>query len=255
MIEPMRTMRFGKMTVKVYENRDMMGMAAADVCAQNLKCFLNEKEEVNILFPCAYSHSDFFRYFLSRQDIVWQRVNAFVMDEYLDLQPGSPYILADFARENIFSRAPFKAAYTMDATNPDYQQECDRYAAILKDHPFDMVCLGIGETGHIAYNDPAVADFNDPKIVKYVEIDMQSRFQAVHDGAFPSIETVPCHAMTVTMPVMTRAPYKQIIVPTGFKKQAVYKTCYDEISTACPATIMRKYDCIMYLDADAAELL
>ena len=255
MFGTVREMRYGKMLVKVFRTRDEMGAASAEVCAREIKKQLTEKEEVNILFPCAYSHMDFFKHFFAKEGIDWSRVNAFVMDEYLGLEKGSPYILADFAREHIFSKAGFKGTYTMDATNKDYQGECNRYALILKDHPFDMVCLGIGETGHIAYNDPDVADFNDPETVKYVKIDEQSRKQAVHDGAFPDIDSVPHYAMTVTIPVMTASPYIQVVVPTAFKKDAVYKTCNDEISTKCPATILRNYDCVMYLDEEAAQLL
>lgn len=254
-IQPIRQLQYGKMTVKVYENRDLMGRAATEVCAEVARRLLKEREEVNILFPCAFSHADFFKYFFDQPGIDWSRMNAFVMDEYLGLKKGSPYILSNFAKEHIFSRVPFKAVYSMDATNPDFDGECDRYASILKTHPLDMACLGIGETGHLAYNDPAVADFEDKKLVKHVEIDERSRYQAVHDGAFPSLDVVPHDAMTVTMPVMMRATYKQVIVPTSFKKEAVYRTTHDEISTACPATILRNYDCVLYTDMAGAELL
>lgn len=255
MIEPERVLRCGKMTVKVFRNRDEMGAAAAQRCAEELKRMLGEKEEVNMLFPCAASHLDFFRYFFRQEGIAWERVNAFVMDEYLGLEPGSPYVLANFAQEHIFSQAPFKGTYAMGGISGNDREICDRYAALLRAHPLDMACLGIGESGHLAYNDPQVADFEDPEMVKPVEIDERSREQAVHDGAFPALDTVPRRAMTVTMPVMTRAPYKQVVVPTAFKRQAIYNTCHAPISTACPATILRNYDCILYTDREGAELL
>ncbi|MGN0763301.1 MAG: 6-phosphogluconolactonase [Aristaeellaceae bacterium] len=253
--EPERVLHFGRMTVKVFRNRDEMGAAAAQRCAEELRRLLQEQDEVNMLFPCAASHMDFFHCFFRQEGIAWERVNAFVMDEYLGLEPGSPYVLANFAQEHIFSQAPFKATYAMDGTSRDNQAECDRYAAIISSHPFDMACLGIGETGHLAYNDPQVADFADPEMVKYVEIDERSRAQAVHDGAFPTLASVPRYAMTVTMPVMTRTPYKQVVVPTAFKKQAIYQTCHGPITTACPASILRNEDCILYTDRDGAELL
>lgn len=255
MIQPVKTLKSGKMTVLVYADRDRMGKAVAEICAQEAIAQLARKEEVNILFPCAFSHSDFFKYFFSQPGVDWSRMNAFVMDEYLGLPEGSPYLLSNFAQEHIFSKAPFKACYAMNGAAKDYDAECARYARLLTEHPLDMACLGIGETGHLAYNEPAVADFNDPLMVKHVKVDEQSLIQAVHDGAFPDLDSVPHHAMTVTIPVMTRAPYKQAICPTIHKADAVYRTVYGEISTDCPASILRNYDCVLYIDEPAAAKL
>ncbi|MGI5899156.1 MAG: 6-phosphogluconolactonase [Christensenellales bacterium] len=255
MVQHVRTFKAAEMTVLVYANRDEMGQAVAAACAQEARRQLALKDEVNILFPCAFSHSDFFKYFFSQEGVDWARMNAFVMDEYLGLPENSPYLLSNFAQEHIFSKAPFKACYAMDGAATDFDAECARYAKLLEEHPLDMACLGIGETGHLAYNEPDSADFNDPLMVKHVKVDEQSFAQAVHDGAFPDMDSVPRHAMTVTIPLMMAAEYKQAVCPTAHKAAAVYKTVYGEISTDCPASILRRYDCKLYLDIPAASKL
>jgi glucosamine-6-phosphate deaminase len=255
MIQPVKTLKAGKMTILVYPNRDEMGQAVAEVCAQEARKQLAQKDEVNILFPCAFSHIDFFKYFFKQEGVNWSRMNAFVMDEYLGLPEGSPYLLSNFAREHIFSQAPFKGCYAMNGAAKDYNAECARYAKLLIEHPLDMACLGIGETGHLAYNEPDVADFNDPLLVKHVKVDEQSFIQAVHDGAFPNFDSVPRYAMTVTIPVMTNAQYKQVVCPTIHKADAIYRTVHDEISTDCPASVLRNYDCVVYVDEAAAAKL
>lgn len=250
-----RELTSGKMTVAVYTTRDDMGKAVAADCAAAARKLLAEKDEVNILFPCAFSHIDFFKYFFVQEGIDWSRMNAFVMDEYLGLPEGSPYLLSNFAQEHIFSKVPFKNCFAMNGAAKDFQAECDRYADLLREHPLDMACLGIGETGHLAYNEPHVADFNDPVLVKHIQLDEQSVEQAIHDGAFPTPDSVPRHAMTVTIPVMTAPVYKQAVAPTAFKKDSIFKTVRGEVTTQCPASILQNYACILYTDVEGASLL
>jgi glucosamine-6-phosphate deaminase len=138
----------------------------------------------------------------------------------------------------------------MDGRNPDYEAECERYATLLKQHPLDISCLGIGENGHLAYNEPGTADFNDPKLVKVIEMVEASRIQAIHDGTFPKMEDVPQKALTITVPPMINAGYIFAVAPGPNKTEAINKTVNDEISTACPSTILRNFDCILYTDTD-----
>ncbi|MDD3077229.1 MAG: 6-phosphogluconolactonase, partial [Proteiniphilum sp.] len=130
------------------------------------------------------------------------------------------------------------------------------YATLLNENPVDIVCLGIGENGHIAFNDPPVADFNDPKLVKVVDLEQICRQQQVNDNCFTAIELVPEKAFSLTIPALMRASYMFCIVPTLFKAEAVRKTLNDAVSEKCPATILRtKEDAFLYLDADSASLL
>ena len=177
------------------------------------------------------------------------------MDEYLGLSPGSEYLLSNFAQRYIFSQKDFKGVFPMNGANTDFKAECDRYTRLLQKHPLDIVCLGIGENGHLAYNDPHIADFNDPFMVKIVEIDEKSRWQAVHDGVFPTLSDVPKAAMTVTLPVMMNARFKSVVAPGPLKANAIRDVVYNTISTDCPASILRKYECTLFTDEDGAGLI
>jgi len=245
----------GQLTVGIYKTRDDMGFAAANDISEALKTFLSKKPEVNIMFPCAMSQMDFFKYLFSMPGIEWERVNGFVMDEYMGLSPDNPQALIYFANQNIFDKAKFKNNFAFNTANPDFEGESKRFSEILEKHPLDIACLGIGENGHLAYNEPHVADFFDPKLAKIVYIDDKSRNQAVHDGVFPTVEDVPRAAITVTIPAMLRAEYISAVVPTKYKQNAVKGTIYGEISTQCPASILRVKQSRLYVDSDAAALL
>jgi len=136
----------------------------------------------------------------------------------------------------------------------DSEVECDRYATLLKDHPLDIACIGIGENGHLAFNEPPVADFNDPRLVKVVELDLASRQQQVHDGCFKEIESVPQKAMTLTLPAILSATFIFCMVPGPTKEGAVKKTLEGPITTDCPASILKKHEkATLFLDQDSAK--
>jgi len=227
-----------------------MGQAAAIDVADKLREVIAYKGEANILFPCAVSQLEFFEALFTQRWINWGRVNAFVMDEYLGLDVNHPGLLANFADVHIFGKVNFNNAFAMNGANPDFEGECQRYAELLTQYPLDISCLGVGENGHLAYNEPGVADFNDPKLVKIIDTDPMSHIQAVRDGIFPSIDDVPRVAMTVTVPPMVNAAYISAVVPGPQKACAIYKTVHDAISVDCPSTILRNYECVLYTDVD-----
>src|SRR5690606_38953127 len=141
-----------------------------------------------------------------------------------------------------------------DAENID--EECERYSKLLMEHPADIVCMGIGENTHIAFNDPHVADFNDPKLVKIVDLDEKSRQQQVNDGCFPSFEDVPTHAITLTIPALTNAKYLYCMVPGKNKSRAIFQTLNEEINATYPSTILRQHpNSILFIDEDSASEL
>lgn len=245
-----------KLDVKIYDNRDSMGMAAADDIAECIKKLLAEKEEINMIFAAAPSQNDMLLHLCEKTDIEWERINAFHMDEYIGLKPDAPQCFSNFLKRYIFDLKPFKSVNLVNAAATDPEEECKRYAALLEKNPVDIVCMGIGENGHIAFNDPHVADFKDPKKVKPVELDDVCRNQQVNDGCFKSIDEVPKFAITLTIPTLMSAKYNFCVVPAATKAQAVKNTVEGEISEACPATILRNKDnAIMYCDADSSALL
>lgn len=252
----MQTYQFDKLTVKKADSRAEMGKIAASDCAEVLRKLLGEKETVSMIFAAAPSQNETLDALISEPDIDWTRVTAFHMDEYVGLANDHPQSFGTYLREHIFSRLPFgKINYIRGDAN-DYREECTRYSALLSENPPDIVCLGIGENGHIAFNDPGVADFCDPVLVKPAELDEVCRMQQVHDGCFPGIDDVPTHALTLTVPALANAAYLFCSVPAATKAEAVLRTCHEEIAENCPATIMRRHEnAILYCDPDSGRMI
>lgn len=243
-----------KLAVKVFENRKLMGKAAATDVADCIEQMLSEKKEINMIFAAAPSQNEFLEELVD-SGVEWERINAFHMDEYIGLPLDAEQRFGTFLKERIFGRVPFKSVHYING-QAQPEKECDRYSLLLKQYPVDIVCLGIGENGHIAFNDPHVAKFDDPELVKVVALDEKCRMQQVHDGCFRSIELVPTQAISLTIPALVAAEYMFCIVPASTKAQAVYDTIYGEISESCPASILRtKANAVLYLDSDSAALL
>jgi len=161
-----------------------------------------------------------------------------------------------FLRDGIFDKLPFHTVNYINGNAPDVGSECERYAALLKKYPTDIVCMGIGENGHIAFNDPHVADFQDPKLVKIVDLDLACRQQQVNDGCFPQLNKVPTHAITLTVPALMEGKYIYCIVPGKNKANAVYNTLFQQVSEACPASCLRKHSsAILFLDAESSAFV
>ena len=209
-----------------------------------------------MIFAAAPSQNEVLASLALDREIPWERVNAFHMDEYIGLSADAPQGFGNFLKEHIFGLAPFSSVNYIDisAKNPD--EECERYAALLAEYPTDIVVMGIGENGHIAFNDPPVADFKDPKSVKPVLLDEICRNQQVNDGCFATIDDVPKYAITLTVPTLFAGDYLFCIVPAKTKANAVKATLCDEIGEACPATILRRHkNAILYLDGDSSALV
>ncbi|WP_419034233.1 glucosamine-6-phosphate deaminase [Dysgonomonas gadei] len=244
-----------KLTVKIYTTtKEMSVNAALDVSTQ-IKELLSRSEHINMIFAAAPSQSEFLKELVSYKDIDWGRINAFHLDEYINLSDDAPQRFGNFLKKEIFGLLPFRNIYYLDGNKPA-DEECIRYTALLENYPPDIVCLGIGENGHIAFNDPHVADFNDTEMVKAVTLDEMCRQQQVNDKCFVRIEDVPKQALTLTIPALLSAGYLYCIVPFKSKSQAVYNMINGDISEACPASILRtEDDVILYLDKDSASLL
>ena len=237
----MKTFEKDSLKVKVLDTTAQMGQCAADELAERIKLLLKEKEEINMIFAAAPSQSAFLQSLIEKKDIDWTRINVFHMDEYIGVDA---------------SRPPFRSVNYINGVAPVVQQECSRYARLLEEHPVDIVCLGVGENGHIAFNDPAFADFNDPKLVKVVELDPVCRGQQVREKCFETLDEVPREAITLTIPALLRADWMFCIVPFTNKAEAVRRMLEEEICEACPASILRnKRNSCLYLNNDSASLL
>lgn len=217
---------------------------------------MSEKEEINVIFAAAPSQSEFLFELMKTTDIDWSRVNAMHLDEYIGLKSRADQLLAKFLKENIFDKAIFKKIHTMNFMNNEVEDELIRYSKILKEHPLDIAFIGIEEIGHIAFNDPWVANFNDPLLIKEVKLDKKCRQQQVNDGCFKSLSEVPTTAATVTLPHIISAKRIFCIVPAASKAEAINRTIYDKINENCPATILRNHEnTTLYLDKDSAKYI
>ncbi len=253
----LKSWKTDELNVKIMDSRDSMGREAARCAADCLRALLAQKDMVNVIFAAAPSQDETLHYLAQEEGIDWSRVNAFHMDEYIGLPAGAPQAFSNYLKEHIFSRAPFAHVYTLNPQAQDAEAECERYAALLRQYPTDVVCLGIGENGHIAFNDPWVADFQDEKLVKVVPLDPVCRQQQVNDGCFASLDDVPKNAITLTIPALTRAAHLFCTVPAKTKTWAVTQTVNADISEQVPATVMRRHaDATLFCDPDSgAQLL
>ena len=251
-----KTFQKDKLTVKIYDTRAAMGRDAAREAAACMRALLAEKDEINMIFAAAPSQNEFLAALAEEPDIDWGRINAYHMDEYVGLDcDAAPQSFARFLKDALFDRVPFRTVNLLNGKG-DAQAEAARYSELLRAHPVDIVCMGIGENGHIAFNDPGVADFNDDKLVKVVPLDLTCRTQQVHDGCFAKLEDVPTHAFTLTIPALMAAAHHFCMVPAATKAEAVRATLTGPIAETCPATILRTAPhATLYCDGDSASLL
>lgn len=249
-----RVFREEQLTVKIFPSIQEMGSVAAKEVADRICSLLQNKSEINMIFAAAPSQNEFLSHLIHDKRIDWTRINAFHMDEYIGIHPEAPQSFGHFLRIRIFDKVPFKKINYLNGQTENLEGECQRYADLLTEHPVDIVCLGIGENGHIAFNDPDVADFNDSKLVKVVELDSICRQQQVNEKCFETLDLVPKEALTLTIPALLKAEWMYCIVPFKNKAHAVYQTVYGEISEKCPASILRrKENSLLYLDLESAE--
>ena len=252
----MRTFYKDKLLVKIADSRAEMGAEAGANIANKIRELQAAKDELNIIFAAAPSQNETLATLLAADGIDWSRINAFHMDEYVGLPDGDARRFGNFLKEAIFGKKPFKSVNYINGNAADIDAECQRYTDLLAAHPIDLVCLGIGENGHIAFNDPPVADFNDPYVIKRVKLDKICRQQQVNDGCFATLDEVPKYALTLTVPTLFKADYLFCSVPASTKAKAVKAMLQDAISEACPATILRRHDnAVLYCDNDSSALL
>ncbi|WP_421943300.1 glucosamine-6-phosphate deaminase [Pedobacter sp.] len=251
----MSTKKENNIEVKIYGSRKDMGCAAAERFAREIDRLLLEKQEINVVFAAAPSQNEFLEY-LSDHNLPWSRINAFHMDEYIGLPADAPQGFGNFLKDRLFARFNFKSVHYLNGNAVNLEDECRRYSDLISQYPIDIVCMGIGENGHLAFNDPPVADFEDPMMVKVVELDLACRNQQVNDGCFSHLYEVPVSALTLTIPTLLGAGFISSVVPGNTKAQAVANTLEKEISTSYPSTILRNHTNVeLFLDFESSQLL
>jgi glucosamine-6-phosphate deaminase len=242
--------------VEVFDDVGALAASAARDAAATIAEAVSRRGTANVMLATGNSQLAFLDAVAASDDVDWRRVVGFHMDEYLGMGPDHAASFRRYMRERVVGKVHPGEFHELGGDAPDPAQECERYAALLRAHPLDLCCLGIGENGHLAFNDPGVADFDDPLDVKIVELDATCRGQQVGEGHFASLDDVPRRALTVTVPALLRAGHVLAIVPEARKAEPVRRTLRDEITTACPATALRRHPhATLYLDSASASRL
>lgn len=245
-------LRRDRLRAVVLPDRPAMASAAAAHAAERLRAILDAGPRARVVFAAAVSQADMLDALVTQPGIDWARVDAFHLDEYVGLPKGDPRSFGQWLMDHLWSRVQPGRVELLDGGNDDPVAECRRYGALLDDGGIDLGLIGIGENGHLAFNDPHVADFDDPLTVKPVEIDEMSRRQQVRDGAFDAFEDVPRLALTVTMSALLASRSLSVVVPGAQKAAAVERTLEGPIETACPASALRRHpDAVLFLDEPA----
>ena len=237
------------MQVNIHDSRAALGLAAAEAVAAKVAELMAVKPWINMVFAAAPSQEEFLAAFW-QMPVEWGRIHAFHMDEYLGLGIDRHQSFGVFLDKRLFKKVPFRDVFYMEGMT------AEEYSVLLSVYSTDIVCMGIGENTHLAFNDPHSARFDDPELVKVVELDTACRQQQVNDGCFAYIERVPTRAMTMTIPALMVAPTAFVVVPGARKAEAVRHTLYDAISERYPSTILRRHpDARLFLDKDSAIYL
>lgn len=245
------------LTVEVCADRRELGARAGAAAAEAIRKAIGARGEARVVFAAAPSQNETLATLTQAPDVDWKKVVALHMDEYVGLPLGSKARFSNYLKEHCFDLLPLKEVYFLDEQTGETDVETlrRRYETLYAAGPIDVVCMGIGENGHVAFNDPPVADFDDPNRVKLVDLDDACRRQQVNDGCFPDFDSTPKQALTLTVPALTAGERLICAVPGILKASAVYKTLNDAISTACPATILRRTpNATLYVDRDSFSL-
>jgi glucosamine-6-phosphate deaminase len=241
------------MAVRVFPDPRALGAAAAVHAAGVIREAIEARGVANVMFASGNSQLEFLGCLTAGSDVDWARVVGFHMDEYLGLPATHPASFRRYMHEEIVDKVRLQAFREIAGDAPDAEAECSRYAGLLRVNPLDLCCLGVGENGHLAFNDPPVADFDDPRDVKVVELDDACRNQQVGEGHFAAFADVPTHAITVTIPALLRSRTVLAIVPEARKRGPVERALRGPVSTACPASVLRTMpNTTLYLDAASA---
>ncbi len=256
MTEAREVFRAGHMQVYVFASSQEMAEAAAANTARALTEAIEAKGSARVIFATGNSQLGFVSALREHTEIPWDEITAYHMDEYVGMSAEHPASFRRWIRERIEAALHPKEVHYIQGDGEDLEAECRRYEALLREAPIDLVCMGIGENGHLAFNDPPVADFEDPAWVKVVELDEACRVQQVGEGHFPTLEDVPTHAITLTVPALVAPQTLQVVVPERRKADAVRRAIGGPIDTSCPASILRRQaHATLFLDAESASLL
>jgi glucosamine-6-phosphate deaminase len=251
-----RYYRFGTMKVEVYPTSHAAAAAAARAAAKALIEIGNTHDSIPVIFATGASQIETLNELTGIANLPWNKIRGFHMDEYVGIAADHPASFRRYLRERLTEKVKMKAFFEIDGSAQDPERTGREYADAIRSADPQLCLLGIGENGHLAFNDPPIADFTDPVDVKIVQLDAACRQQQTAEGWFSSVEQVPQYAITLTIPALLRVPRLIVSVPGRRKAQIVRRAFTEPISTTCPATILRTHpDATVYLDLESADEL
>jgi glucosamine-6-phosphate deaminase len=253
---PLRAFQVGEANVEIYSSAASQGKAAAARGAELISEAISRRGRARVIIATGNSQEHMIASLVQTSEFDWKRMEAFHMDEYLGISRHHPASFRRWLREHLSDQVSPGQVHLLEGDVSDPEAEIRRYERLLLDAPIDVCFLGIGENGHIAFNDPHVADFADPETVKIVDLDERCRRQQVGEGHFNTIEEVPRQAITLTCTGLMRSENLICCVPEARKAEAVRNALEGKISTSCPGSVLRSHQHVtIYLDRDSAALL
>ena len=254
--DPQKRWLVDQLPVELYASNEELGQAAAKKAQQILSEAIDKKGFANLILATGNSQLTFLKALRNLGDVDWQKVRIFHMDEYIGINPSHPASFPLFLENHFLQFTKPGHFHPIPSETSDVDSACKAYEALIRQHPADLVAMGWGENGHIAFNDPPDADFGDPHWVKVVELAEESRLQQVGEGHFTSLDEVPKQAITLTIPALLAPVHILCIVPEARKASAV-KACLSEpVDESRPGSILRTIShATLLLDQDSASLL
>ena len=254
--QPIKTFTADSLSVRIYASEADMATDVAHTVHDYLVNTLAAKGEAAAILATGNSQIKFLKMLVELGGIDWSNMTLFHMDEYLGVDKNHSACFRRYMRERVESQVNPKVFHYLGGDAPEPIAECERYEALLKAQPIDLCCMGVGENGHIAFNDPPVANFEDERLVKIVELDVACRMQQVNEGHFPDLEAVPKYALTLTVPALCSAKKVVCVAPEARKAEAVKAMLEGPVSTDCPASFLRTQSLAgVYVDSDSTRLL
>ena len=248
--------RVDNLLVQIYNSEVEMAQNVAETAQKYLQSVLKQQNSAAVLLATGNSQLKFLDALITLGGVDWSRITLFHLDEYLGITADHPASFRRYMRELVEKRVAPKEFHYIEGDSLQPVAECDRYTKLLQAQPIDLCCLGVGENGHLAFNDPSVANFHDPYSVKLVKLDTVNRQQQVNTGQFPNLETVPQYAFTVTIPTICAAKKILCLAPDKRKANVVKEMLQGTVSTDCPASILRQQpQATLFLDVNSASLL
>lgn len=251
----MKMIQCDKMQVSIYDSNREVGQAAANDFCRILRAAVAECGQAAVILATGNSQLSFMQVLRAEPDFPWKQVIVFHMDEYLGISDQHPASFRRYIREKLVEGVQPRAFYGIRGDAVDVEAEMARYAALLEEHSPVVCVLGIGENGHLAFNDPP-ADFATASAIHVVTLAESARRQQVGEGHFAALSEVPTRALTLTISALLKPAHILAVVPEARKASAVKAALEGPVTPHCPASVLRTCSQVkLYLDRDSSALL